>query len=386
MANKIMFVDDELDLEIMVKQYFRRKVRGGELELEFAHNGREALEKLQEHKDIDMVFSDINMPEMDGLTFIEKLTKKHPQVKAVVVSAYGDMDNVRKAMNNGAFDFVTKPIDFTDIEITMKKTLAEVQRVKDADDAKAQLMSFQNELKIGQKIQNSFLPDKLPTIEGYEVAADFFPAREVAGDFYDAFMLPKSNKMALVMADVCDKGVGAALFMALIRSLVRAFSNMDASPAELVKNTIEKAHMYIEDNHGESGMFATMFFGILDPETGRIDYVNAGHNPPIIISSNNSLTELKPTGPAVGILPFSQFNSGDCTLEKGATFFTFTDGVPEASDIDGKLFSDQRLIDFLKNGHNSPAELLESVYAEVKGFVKEAKASDDITMLAVKRV
>ena len=385
MADKVLFVDDELDLEAMVKQYFRRKVRSGEIELEFAHNGHEALQKLTDIKDIDMIFTDINMPEMDGLTFIENLTEKFPMKKAVVVSAYGDMDNVRKAMNNGAFDFVTKPINFTDIEITMKKTLNEVAKLKEAAEAHDQLIAVQNELKIGQQIQNSFLPETLPTVEGYELAAQFHPAREVAGDFYDAFKLPNSEKIALVMADVCDKGVGAALFMALIRSLVRAFSNLTQDAEQLVKETIEKAHRYIQDNHGASGMFVTMFFAVLDPATGKVDYVNAGHNPPLVLANSDVKQELRPTGPAVGILPFSKFENAIYNLQSNEILFTFTDGVPEASNGDGDLYTDQKLQDLMKQNFENVEALLDTTLSSVKEFVAGAKQSDDITMLAVKR-
>lgn len=128
---KILVVDDEADLEVLVKQKFRKKIREQEYEFVFAGNGVEALNQLQNHPDVDVVLSDINMPEMDGLTLLNKLAEQHAVLKSVIISAYGDMDNIRMAMNRGAFDFITKPVDFNDLEITLEKTIGHVRQMRD---------------------------------------------------------------------------------------------------------------------------------------------------------------------------------------------------------------------------------------------------------------
>ena len=128
---KILVADDEADLEVLIKQKFRQKIREKEYEFIFAINGKDALEKLEQHPDVDIVLSDINMPEMDGLTLLGKLNDSSPLIKSVIVSAYGDMDNIRTAMNRGAFDFITKPINFEDLNITMAKTIAHVIHIKE---------------------------------------------------------------------------------------------------------------------------------------------------------------------------------------------------------------------------------------------------------------
>lgn len=128
---KILVADDESDLEILIKQKFRQKIRDQKYEFIFALNGKEALEKIQQHPDVDMVLSDINMPEMDGLTFLTKLSESSPMIKTVMVSAYGDMDNIRTAMNRGAFDFVTKPVNFEDLELTMEKTILHIKQLRE---------------------------------------------------------------------------------------------------------------------------------------------------------------------------------------------------------------------------------------------------------------
>lgn len=130
MRTKILVVDDEEDLKILIKQRFRQKIRQNEYEFIFAENGRQALEQLLEHPDVDLVLSDINMPEMDGLTLLSKLSEHNYLLKTLIVSAYGDMENIRTAMNRGAFDFITKPIDFKDLEITIEKTIAHVTTLK----------------------------------------------------------------------------------------------------------------------------------------------------------------------------------------------------------------------------------------------------------------
>jgi adenylate cyclase len=131
MNTKILVVDDEADLEVLIKQKFRRQIRNKEFEFVFAMNGVEALVKLKEHEDIDIVLSDINMPEMDGLTLLSKIPDVSPLVKTVIISAYGDMENIRSAMNKGAYDFICKPVNFEDLETTILKTIAQVSQIKE---------------------------------------------------------------------------------------------------------------------------------------------------------------------------------------------------------------------------------------------------------------
>ena len=129
--SKILVVDDEADLEILIKQKFRQKIREKKYIFVFAENGKTALEKIKESPDVDIVLSDINMPVMDGLTLLTKLNEQNSLIKSVIVSAYGDMQNIRTAMNRGAFDFITKPVDFEDLELTMEKTIRQVNLMRE---------------------------------------------------------------------------------------------------------------------------------------------------------------------------------------------------------------------------------------------------------------
>src|SRR5512145_2052428 len=159
---KILVVDDETDLEVLIKQKFRQKIREHKYEFLFAINGKHALEQLELNTDVDVVLSDINMPEMDGLTLLSKINEQNTLLKAVIVSAYGDMENIRTAMNRGAFDFVTKPVNFEDLEITINKTLEEIKLTRRSMEEHDQLISIQHDLNVAREIQQAILPKVFP--------------------------------------------------------------------------------------------------------------------------------------------------------------------------------------------------------------------------------
>ncbi len=255
--------------------------------------------------------------------------------------------------------------------------------------------ALQRELEIGREIQAGFLPEALPIIEGWEIAASLMSAREVAGDFYDAFELP-DGKVGLVIADVCDKGVGAALFMTLFRSLIRAASNLDAfertrrqsslSTAERLQRAMSLTNNYIAETHGKSGMFATLFFGILDPGSGKLTYINGGHEPPLIIRSGVPSEILSKTGPAVGAIINSNFKTIETRLDTGDMLFAFTDGVPDCKDPHGDFFGRERLLNLIQGGSGSSQELIKCVETELHQYIDHSIQFDDITLLAVKHV
>ena len=218
MAIKILSVDDEQDLEALLTQYFRRKIRKGEYEFSFAHNGLEALRMMLDHPDFDIILSDINMPEMDGLTLLTKINEmRNPALKCIIVSAYGDMENIRTAMNHGAFDFATKPIDMEDLERTIEKAVEQISFIKEAQKEHHQLEEIQYDLNVAREIQQSILPKQFPPFPQYkqfDLYATMSAAKAVGGDFYD-FFLVDDNHLGFTIADVSDKGIPAAIFMAM---------------------------------------------------------------------------------------------------------------------------------------------------------------------------
>src|SRR6266404_1924813 len=179
---QILVVDDEPDLELLVRQRFRRQIREKEFEFFFSHNGEEALEVLSQQPGIDAVLSDINMPVMDGLTLLARINELRRTLKAVVVSAYGDMQNIRTAMNRGALDFLMKPVDFEDLEITIRKTAQHVRELRLALHTQQRLLAIQQELDVAAKIQQSIVPSKFPPFPDrreFDLHAHMLPAKEV---------------------------------------------------------------------------------------------------------------------------------------------------------------------------------------------------------------
>ena len=202
---KILVVDDEPDLEPLMLQRMRRHIRAGRYQFVFAKNGVEALQKLAEDDTIDMVLSDINMPQMDGLTLLDQIAKVDPNIRSVIISAYGDMKNIRTAMNRGAFDFVTKPVDFEDLQVTIDRTLRHMAEWRDALQSRDKLVALQNELDVATGMQQSILPTKFPQNPSYEVYGKMQAARNVGGDFFDVIPL-NDGQVGLAVADVSDKG------------------------------------------------------------------------------------------------------------------------------------------------------------------------------------
>ncbi|MXY60111.1 MAG: response regulator, partial [Chloroflexi bacterium] len=166
---RILVVDDEPDVEPLMLQRMRRHIRSGRYSFVFAQNGIEALDVLNNDPEIDMVVSDINMPKMDGLTLLSQISELNPDLRAVIVSAYGDMKNIRTAMNRGAFDFVTKPLDFDDLQVTIERTLENMKAWKEALSSRDKLVSLQRELDVASQMQQSILPTQFPQGDDFEV-------------------------------------------------------------------------------------------------------------------------------------------------------------------------------------------------------------------------
>ena len=282
---------------------------------------------------------------------------------------------------------------------TMIEELREWERVKE----------IEFELEKGQAIQREFLPRNIPKLPNYKIAASFQPAGKVSGDFYDVFLLP-GGCLGLVIADVCDKGVGSALYMALFRSLIRVYAvqslpgdrtdlnHMDTDECTSKGDTnltfdpmvrlqaVSSTNNYIAEIHGDEGMFATVFFGVLDPSTGDLCYVNGGHEPLFIIGNNGLKRDLRPTGPAVGMMPDMNFDIERILLEPGDTLLGYTDGVTEARSPRDELFTRDRLQSLFGKSSEPPQDLLDRIQSDLFGFIGNAPRNDDITMLAIGRV
>ena len=261
--------------------------------------------------------------------------------------------------------------------------------------------ALDKEMEKGKKIQRDFLPRRIPRISGWEIAVYFHPARQVSGDFYDAFMLPE-NLLGLVIADVCDKGVGSALFMALFRSLIRVFSGKISLQGLSVPgstktepnsrgdylyealNAVSLTNDYIAGEHGEEGMFATLFFGVLDPQTGKMAYVNGGHEPVLIVNQFGVKKSLGSTGPVVGMMSAMEYNVQQVQIDPGDILIGYTDGVTEAMSPQEKLFGKKRFLTLLEKPAPTASGLIDQIKLELFNHIDNAPQFDDITMIAVR--
>jgi sigma-B regulation protein RsbU (phosphoserine phosphatase) len=260
----------------------------------------------------------------------------------------------------------------------------------------------------GRQIQRDFLPQHIPELPNWDIATHFAPAKQVSGDFYDVFSLPGDN-LGVVIADVADKGVGSALYMALIRSLIRVFSghislhgfNNFSINNGVTKSVTEQCatadqlnaltavkltNDYIAHEHAKEGMFATLFFGAINPNTGIMAYINAGHEPAIITDSSGIKQTLEPTGPAVGMMVDTKFEIQQVQIEPGDILIGYTDGVIEALAPNGDFFTRKRLLSIIEQTTSSASDLVDSINTGVSAHVHNAPPFDDITMLAVQRL
>lgn len=382
MAIKILSVDDEQDLESLLTQYFRRKIRKGEYEFSFAHNGLEALKLILEHPDFDIILSDINMPEMDGLTLLTKINEmRNPAMKCIMVSAYGDMDNIRTAMNHGAFDFAMKPIDMEDLERTIQKAVEQISFIKKAQAEHSQLEEIQYDLNVAREIQQSILPKVFPAFPEsapFDIYATMNAAKAVGGDFYDFFMVDEHH-LGFTIADVSDKGVPAAIFMAISRTVIRATALRQHSPATCLSESNN-----LLCNESVNGMFVTVFYAVLNIHTGDVVYSNGGHNRPVWIRKGETAEMLPVTGNmALGVMSGLPYNERTIHLEPGDSLFLYTDGISEAMNPKGELFGDARLIETCSQASASAKAMIGRMEQRVSAFVDGATQYDDMTMLSL---
>ena len=291
------------------------------------------------------------------------------------------MKNIRTAMNRGAFDFITKPIDFDDLRITIDRTLKHMARWREALTSRDQLVTLQHELDIARKMQRAILPTEFPNKPGYRIFGDMEPARNVGGDFFDVIPL-EHDRVGLAIADVSDKGVPAALFMMSSRTLLKGAAIGSSEPGDALR---EVNDMLCEKN--ESMMFVTLLYGIYDPASGKLTYANAGHNSPIVVHPDKSCDMLPLTdGIAIGVMPDLEYRQKTITLSPGDTLTFYTDGVTEAMNQNEEVLGEERLFEILKGASSKePEEITRAIFEGIKTFVGDAPQSDDITCMTIYR-
>lgn len=367
--------------------------------VETVERADEAFRRLSDEP-FDLVLLDVHLPGMDGPQFLRALLSNTElaRVPLIAWSATDDQETIGQCLDLGADDYLPAAYRPAILRARLRAAL-DRKRLRHVE-------SLTREMDVARNIQRDFLPESLPLARGVQLEAALQPARHVSGDFYDAFVLAPSGTIVFVVGDVCDKGVGAALFMALFRSLIRASADPvgggaiqmiggrrtfvrqsleAATPADLLTRVAGFTNDYIARLHGRTNMFATVFLGALNPMSGQFDYVNAGHEPALVVAPDGTMRELRPTGPALGLLPDQVFTAGEGRLENGQGIFAFTDGLVEARNPAGVAFGAERLRGALRANPTNAPQLVKGVMAALNGFIGQAEPHDDVTLFAATR-
>jgi sigma-B regulation protein RsbU (phosphoserine phosphatase) len=380
---KILVVDDErLNINVLVD------LLKPDYKMMAAKNGEQALKAVRIAKPPDLILLDIMMPEMDGYEVCRRLKADETtrDIPVIFVTAMGETSDETKGLEVGAVDYLTKPISPPIVQARVKTHLALRRNMTELQKAygviEAQKERMQEELNVGRNIQMSMVPQKFPAFpdrDEFSIHAALHPAREVGGDFYDFFFIDE-NRLCICVGDVSGKGVPAALFMAVTRTLIKARASDDRSTASILTRVNDEIS---RDN--KAYMFVTLFVGILDTVSGELVYTNAGHNPTFIRKADGNFKRLDTLhGPVVGARAGLAYKEDSVRVAKGDIILMYTDGVTDARNPAREFFEEQRLKDLLfAHEFDSAEALVETTVSAVKQFEDGADQFDDITVLAL---
>ena len=374
----ILVVDDEIDVEPMIRQRFRREIRAGKVKLFFAHDGVHALELMDEIPDIALVITDINMPRMDGLTLLERLSDRADlTTKSIIVSAYGDISNIRAGMNRGAFDFVTKPISFEDLDLTIKRALEKGRLERLAREAHIRVLEVQKEFEWARRVQRGILPRPWPVGGPEELVGFMRSAQEVAGDSYD-FIPIDDDHVGFAIADVAGKGIAAAMMASITHALLRALAGDFPDPAEC----LAKLNRLLT-SHNPEMLFVTLLYCVLDRRTGVVAYANAGHPWPLKLADDGSVAPLSgEVGIPLGIRDTAIWSTARISLSPGDRLLLYTDGLSETTNPAGDQYGAARMCERLQAlTLETSDELMRQLIAGIDDFRGPAAVVDDMTCL-----
>jgi sigma-B regulation protein RsbU (phosphoserine phosphatase) len=377
MPDQILVVDDEPHMEPLVRQKFRHQIRDKEFEFFFSGNGEEALQMLAAQPEIDLVLTDINMPVMDGLTLLGRLNEYTKPIKTVVVSAYSDMSNIRTAMNRGAIDFLTKPIDFPDFERTIRKGLAQIAGAKRSSQTHDELIALRHELSVAARIQQWTLPRTFPPFperHDFELHAAMAPAKGVSGDLFDFFLLDKTH-FGFMIADVNGTGIAAALFAAVTRTLLRATALRRTTPGDCLQHL----HAALASQQ-DASMCLTVFYGVLDTLTGQLQFANDGHMVPYLYSESGRATPLHGHQKSQ-----TKYRTETVRMRPGDGLLLYTDGVTEAPNRVREWFGQDRVADYVnRNAAGTAEQMVLGLFTALRFFSLGTAQDDDITVMALR--
>jgi phosphoserine phosphatase RsbU/P len=377
---RILVVDDNDDNRYTLKLYLDLE---GYQDIEIAQDGEEAIALLEVER-FDLVLLDVMMPRLDGYGVLEWLKRKERlhTVPVIMISALNELDSVVRCIELGAVDYLTKPFN----PVLLRARLgASLEKKRLRDEVTAHLARLEAELEQARRLQMSMVPQSFPVPGArfpFDIHASMEPAREVGGDLYDVFAAA-DGRLWFFIGDVAGKGMPAALFMARTKSIIRIVTELmpAAGPADVVARVNRELCL-----NNDRMMFVTLFLGMLDPASGALSYCNAGHNPPYRLTGTIAVAIEDAAGIVLGIEPTAAYVDGVLTLKADDKLFLYTDGVTEAFNGADEPFGEARLETVLSGRHGSCAGMIEAVTAAIAAFIGDAPRSDDIAMLALRRV
>lgn len=403
--NTVLIVDDSPENIDLLGEILKNKYK-----IKVALNGIKALKIAMSEYPPDIILLDIMMPDMNGYEVCLRLKSdaKTQDIPVIFVTSMSEIEDEKKGLEIGAIDYITKPFSSAIVKARVKnhielkearehlknqnkilelrveertKELLELQRVE--FELRSDQEKVDNELNIAAQIQRSILPSDFPAFPEhaqFDLYAMMKPAREVGGDFYDFFFVD-DDRLAVIIADVADKGVPAALFSMISRTIIRSIAKQGKSVSQVLSET---NYLLCEGN--ETGMFVTVFLAYYHLSTGRIYYSNGGHNAAFLIGLDGGCRILNQKhGPALGIKKELTYSENMDSLEKGQILVLYTDGVTEASSPQGKLFGFERFVNLISiYKHYKLYQIFKHIDKELTKF-QQSHQFDDTTMLALKR-
>jgi len=374
MKPKILIVDDNKDTVDLLNNYFT-----GQYEFLAAYNGEDALQKFHTSGDISLIITELSLPKTDIVELLHDLKKITTFHKVVVITMYGDLKNLRIALNEGADDFIVKPFDFDEVHHVIKHALEKTEISKQNIETSDKYSNISRELSVTGDLQRSILPDNKFTYKNLDICASNIPANDVGGDFFDFFKI-NDDTIGVVIADVSGKNVSAAIFMTMSKILIKSFARININPAECIANANRALY---EDNH--TNMFVTCVYGIIDIPSRNFYFINCGHLSPMMIQKGKYPLFLKSDNNiALGIVENFDFKVHNMSIPKDSYIILYTDGVVEAVNEENKEYDYYRLSELLMNIKEYSSEnIVKAINQDVQNFSANVNQFDDITSVVI---
>lgn len=375
---KALVIDDDPDFAAQC-----RLAEGDGARFVFARNDETARRLLVETGDFDIALVRVDADRLSGLDLFRQLGGVKVRIPRIALLSRRDLETARKAMNDGAADFLVTPVEPGDLKATIERVFRSCEERREAWRNEAKLSAIQREITIAEEIQKRILPTMFEGGRGYSLFARLASAKSMSGDFYDVFELP-NGRIGLVVADVSGKGIPAAFFMAVARTLLRATAMTGTSPADC----LAQANAVL-CRHDIPNMFVSAFYGIFDPNDWSLIYANAGHQPPLHLHVDGRVSETEGVdGLVLGVSEDYPFSEAGLRLGPGEGLVVYTDGLSEAFDRNRNQFGEGRAIDILEKlpARADAALIVETLFSAQEAFTNGWERSDDTTVLALKRL